>query len=66
VEVAIEAGDELVVRVVDDGSGIDTGASTHGHGLRNLAERAADLGGTFTIEGRPGGGTVAVWRVPNC
>ncbi len=65
VEVAVEAGGDLVVRVVDDGRGFDPTTSTQGNGLRNLAERAADLGGTFTIEGRPGGGTVAVWRVPN-
>jgi PAS domain S-box-containing protein len=65
VEVSIEASDDLVVRVADDGCGIDHGAASHGHGLRNLAERAAELDGTFAIEDRPGGGTIAIWRVPN-
>jgi PAS domain S-box-containing protein len=65
VEVSIEASDDLVVRVADDGCGIDPGAASHGHGLVNLAERASELAGTFTIEDRPGGGTIAIWRVPN-
>jgi PAS domain S-box-containing protein len=65
VEVSIEAGNELIVRVLDDGRGIDAAATSTGHGLQNLAERAAELGGSFSIEVRPSGGTVAVWRVPN-
>jgi PAS domain S-box-containing protein len=64
VEVTIEAGDDHVVRVTDDGRGVDGGTS-QGNGLRNLAERAAALDGTFAIEARSGGGTVAIWRVPN-
>ena len=47
------------MRVVDDGAGIDGAQATAGHGLRNLAERAAALGGEFTAERRDGGGT---WR----
>ena len=33
-------------------------------GLGNLAERAALVGGTFTAESRPEGGTELVWAAP--
>lgn len=66
VEVHVEADGDLTVRVIDDGCGVgrDTEAS-RGNGLRNLEQRAADLDGTFTLEERPAGGTIATWRVPN-
>jgi signal transduction histidine kinase len=53
---------ELVLRVEDDGVGIPEGGRRSG--LRNVAERARDLGGTFEIRPREGGGTVLEWRVP--
>ncbi len=61
--VTVEVGDHLLVRVVDDGRG-PAPSRSGGHGLRNLAERAAALGGSFSI--RPGdtGGTVVEWEVP--
>lgn len=74
VELACE-GDELVLRVADDGRGIDPGICPgidpragpgvgHGRGLRNLAARARDWGGSCRIERRPTGGTLLEWRVP--
>jgi len=57
------ADDEIALTVMDDGVGFDA-SSARGSGLRNLASRAEALGGTFTIEARPAGGTIAVWRVP--
>jgi signal transduction histidine kinase len=33
-------------------------------GLRNIAERARALGGSFEIRDREGGGSVLDWRVP--
>ena len=65
VEVAV-AGDVLV-RVADDGSGLNAGAAAaigHGHGLRNMAERAGRLGGTFDTSPRAPSGTIVTWRVP--
>jgi signal transduction histidine kinase len=65
VDVLVAAGADVVLRVVDDGVGIPDGATEHGgFGLRNLDERARELGGTFTV--RPGKrrGTVLEWRVP--
>ncbi|WP_231335964.1 GAF domain-containing protein [Actinomadura graeca] len=60
--VAVGVGDEVTLRVEDDGSGIPEGGRRSG--LRNLRERAEDLGGSFSTRARPGGGTVLVWRVP--
>jgi signal transduction histidine kinase len=61
-EVHHEVGGDVVLTVRDDGVGMPEGGRRSG--LRNLADRAAALGGTFEV--RPGnpGGTVAVWRVP--
>jgi hypothetical protein len=41
----------------DDGAGFDPGRVAAGRGLRNLAERAAQLGGTFALDSAPGRGT---------
>jgi len=61
-DVAVDVRDELIIRVEDDGQGIpDSGRRS---GLRNLADRAEALGGTFTTRDRDGGGTILVWRVP--
>lgn len=60
--VVIDVGEELTLRVEDDGVGIPEGGRRSG--LRNLRERADGLGGSFTARARPGGGTVLVWRVP--
>jgi len=48
---------EITLRVEDNGSGFDTAASSTGHGLRSLRQRAADAGGTVTVESGPGKGT---------
>jgi signal transduction histidine kinase len=55
-------GDELVLRVEDDGVGMPADAPRSG--LRNMEERARGLGGSFDVEPRPGGGTLLCWRVP--
>ncbi|MFB4300871.1 GAF domain-containing sensor histidine kinase [Actinomadura sp. NTSP31] len=60
--VVIDVGDELTVRVEDDGVGIPEGGRRSG--LRNMSERAETCGGSFDIKRRPGGGTILVWRVP--
>jgi len=53
----------LELRVADDGKGMpETG--TRRSGLANLADRAAALGGEFSVGGADGGGTVLRWRVP--
>lgn len=63
VELAVEKGG-VVLRVADDGRGIDPDAR-RGYGLDNLEQRAAQLGGGMTLEsGASGRGTVLLWRVP--
>jgi signal transduction histidine kinase len=54
----------LHLRISDDGRGIDPRAPG-GFGLRNLAERAASLGGTMSVSsGRDGRGTTLVFVFP--
>jgi signal transduction histidine kinase len=52
----------LILRVADDGVGIPEGGRRSG--LGNLAERAAQLGGDFSIAPGEANGTVLLWRVP--
>ncbi|WP_433257588.1 GAF domain-containing protein [Streptosporangium sp. CA-135522] len=63
VEVAVEASeDRLDLRVTDDGVGVPEEGRRSG--LRNLQDRAERLGGSFTVESPPGGGTRLRWSVP--
>ncbi len=61
--VRIKANKALEVEVTDDGHGWD-GELRPGVGIRSMRERAADLGGTLTIEPVPGGGTSVLARLP--
>ncbi len=63
VDIHLRAADTVVLRVVDDGRGLDTKAP-RGNGLVNMAARANDLGGTFRIHGGHQRGTVVEWAVP--
>ncbi|WP_456695024.1 GAF domain-containing protein [Aeromicrobium sp. P5_D10] len=62
VSVAVDVGDGIDLTVRDDGIGIGEGAP--GHGLRNIRERAALLGGTSEVVSDSGGGTLIRWQVP--
>lgn len=57
------AGNELELRVSDDGRGL-AGDATEGVGLPSMRERAADLGGSCSVGCRSGGGTEVVARLP--
>lgn len=49
---------QLALEVTDDGGGFDPQATANGgHGLANLAERAAQCGGVFEVTSRAGGPT---------
>ena len=63
VEIEVTAGHELVLRVSDDGQGASSDWG-EGFGLRNMASRAADLGGSFALGINTPRGTVLQWRVP--
>jgi signal transduction histidine kinase len=58
----VEAGDRLTITVVDDGVGMPPTVARSG--LRNLEQRAADLGGTCSVTAEPAGGTRLTWQVP--
>lgn len=65
VEVEVQAGDELVVRVTDDGIGPEGVEGRRGNGVDNMAARAARHGGTCTVAARSDtSGTVVEWRTP--
>ena len=64
VEVTVAAGDELVLRVADDGRGLPADRSGGGLGLRNMASRAEKLGGRFALRSEAGSGTVVEWVTP--
>jgi signal transduction histidine kinase len=58
IEVRLRAsGGEAELTVADNGRGFDKEASTHGLGLRLLAERVRELGGSLTIDSGSGRGT---------
>ncbi|KAA9149824.1 GAF domain-containing sensor histidine kinase [Amycolatopsis acidicola] len=60
--VVVSVRDDLVIDVTDDGAGMP--ANTARSGLRNLAARARDAGGSFVVETPESGGTRLVWRAP--
>lgn len=62
VDVTVETGDNLVLRVRDNGKGM--GETTRRSGLANLAQRASQLGGRLRVGQAAGGGTDLEWRVP--
>jgi signal transduction histidine kinase len=51
------------IRVVDDGRGVDPGATAAGFGLSGLRDRLALVGGTVTLDGTPGSTTLMA-RIP--
>ncbi|MFF4416047.1 GAF domain-containing protein [Streptosporangium sp. NPDC001559] len=61
--VSVEArGEWLILTVTDNGTGMPQDGRRSG--LRNLAERAEQLGGSFAIVSPPEGGTHLEWSVP--
>jgi len=68
--VAVSLGredDRVRITVVDDGTGFDVSAATgkkSGFGLFSIRERIKKLGGSCTIESRPGSGTKVVLEAP--
>ena len=62
ISVRIVAAEEVTVEVTDNGRGIP--ADVTQSGLRNLARRADDCDGVFTIAARTGGGTTITWTAP--
>ena len=59
--------DQLILKVSDDGVGIRAGATSGGggFGMRNMRERAAELGGALTATAPASGGTELELVVPS-
>lgn len=57
----VEATDVLTISVVDNGVGMP--ADVARSGLRNLEQRAIQLGGSLHVSNEPAGGTRLTWRV---
>ena len=57
----------LTLRIVDNGIGIDErllATIENGIGISSMRERAAELGGSFTAQRNPQGGTIVSARLP--
>ncbi len=63
VSVNLVVRDDVSIEVSDDGIGI-AADNTRASGLRNLAVRAEQAGGSFTVQPGPERGTVLRWTVP--
>jgi signal transduction histidine kinase len=59
---AAQGFNEIVIS--DDGQGFDMAQDAGGRGLRNMRDRAFQLGARIDIESQPGGGTRVALRLP--
>jgi signal transduction histidine kinase len=57
-------GDDLVLRLVDDGQGFEASPPGGGYGLQSLRRRAEELGGELRVLSRKGRGTIVTLCVP--
>lgn len=62
VDILVSAGENIVVRVSDNGRGIAEDVAESG--LRNMRDRAAEQGGFLALDSTPGSGTCLTWSVP--
>jgi signal transduction histidine kinase/ligand-binding sensor domain-containing protein len=64
----LEYGQRLILRITDDGIGMDSALLEHGRpghfGLQGMRERAAHIEGKLTVTSAPGAGTVVTLIVP--
>ncbi|MGY4711689.1 sensor histidine kinase [Mycolicibacterium sp. CBM1] len=60
--VNVRVEDELTIEVIDDGRGMPPDVTASG--LNNLRQRAAEVGGEFSVDTAPDGGTALRWTAP--
>jgi signal transduction histidine kinase len=65
VELHLRAANQLLeIEIIDNGCGFDLDAATDaGHGLKNLPDRLARLGGSGELKSQPGRGTTVSLRL---
>jgi len=54
----------LTIMVADDGRGFDPASAQHGLGFASVESRVAQVGGCWSIESTPGGGTRVLAELP--
>jgi signal transduction histidine kinase len=64
VQVELVCHDDIILRVTDDGIGVDSSVTADCRGLANMARRAELFHGSSAVHAREGGGTTLEWRVP--
>lgn len=66
IAIRLRNGDAVCLRVADDGEGFDVTAprSQQSYGLTSMRERTESLGGRFSIDSTPGGGTTIEVTLP--
>jgi signal transduction histidine kinase len=57
VRLIVREGDQLDMRIEDDGTGFDPTATSNGFGLLGMRERAELAGGSLSFDSAPGAGT---------
>ncbi|MGN6721038.1 MAG: sensor histidine kinase [Marmoricola sp.] len=62
---AVDTPEGLTVTITDNGPGLKSGAVGSGHGLRNMADRLAVVGGSLDVRSGPDHGTVVTITIPN-
>jgi signal transduction histidine kinase len=64
VDLELSCGDQVHLRVKDNGIGFSKEGSTPGFGITGMEERVASLGGTITIDSAAGAGTDISITIP--
>jgi len=60
----LEIRESLIMIIEDNGKGFDPGKQQRGNGLPNMTERAGLMGGSLSVESKPGLGTTVRVKIP--
>jgi signal transduction histidine kinase len=65
IEVSLHRGEDVLsMKIIDEGDGFEPAALSSGLGLMSMRERVRFLGGTLSIQSRPGAGTRVFAELP--
>ena len=65
VSISLQYNDHtLVMKIIDNGIGFNTGEIQSGNGIRNMTERAQNIRGQILISSQPGHGTSIILKLP--